>query len=133
MTVSNTTCRVSGGFHRWTGVTIHTTPTGAIYTLGGTATCDHCHDSAPYHGLPHTEAQAICRAVAATFTGPLSESFALWALEAHGVTHDARDVMYQARHDGHIALTSGEFVITVRRAGYDDLVGTTYTVDRNAR
>jgi hypothetical protein len=133
--VNATDCPASGGFHRWAGVTAHTSPGGALFTLGGEVKCDHCGSVVRYIDLPDAERFAVLRATAETFPGPMSESMAMWALEARGVTRDQgmRDVMWRALYRGEGTAPAGLFVLTVTYAGHDDQAGPTFTVGANVR
>ncbi len=127
-------CRVSGGYHKFTGVRVDLTPQGAVYMLGGTATCEHCHKATGYHELRPGDSYAVRVTVATTAAAPLPESFARYALEAHGLDEVTTARMIYRASSGHgtVRERSGPKLVALEWKGYDEWVGPVFRVSFDA-
>ena len=124
------TCRVSGGSHKLTGVRVDLTPQGAVYMLGGTVTCEHCREATGYHELRPGDSHAVRVAVAAAAAAPLPESFAGYALQAHGLDEVTTARMIYRAGSGHgtVRERSGAKLVALEYRGYDEWVGPVFRV-----
>lgn len=127
-------CRVSGGYHKLLGVRVDLTPGGAVYMLGGPVTCEHCHEATPYHELRPGDSYAVRVGVATTTTALLSESFAGYALEAHGLDEVtiARTIYRANSGRGTVREKAGPKLVALKYEGYDEWVGPVFRVSFDA-